>query len=73
MVAAQGLGAFTPIFNCEAKLWEGIRGAFNAPLRFLFAVVKTLDPAYTIENVRSVCEKRQKDLKEPEKRISTPK
>ena len=61
---SQGLGAFTPIFNCEANEGEGYReAAYNAPLRFLFAVIQTLDPAYTIENVRSVLDSRRKDMK----------
>jgi hypothetical protein len=66
----QELGAFSPLFNCEAKHGEGYQeAAFNGPLRFLFAVIQTLDPGYTIENVRSVYEKRQKDLKARKKVI----
>lgn len=59
---SQGLGAFSLIFNIEAR--NGYDEAcFNAPLRFLLSVIQSLDPAYTIENLRSVCEKRRKDLK----------
>lgn len=61
---SQGLGAFNPIFNCEANEGEGYQAAsYNAPLRFLFAVIQTLDPDYTIENVRSVCDTRRKNQK----------
>lgn len=61
---SQDMGAFTPIFNCEATEGEGYQeAAYNGPLRFLLAVVQTLDPAYTIENVRSVLDSRGKGRK----------
>lgn len=64
---SQRLGKFNPSFDPDREQGESYdENKFNAPARFLFAVLKYLDPSYKPANARSAfdyCKKKERAFK----------